>query len=62
MKIGLLNFASIFLLIWSTCSLMSAIKECSFFLMISSLVFIAVLRLKLWCSGFYTTRFHNFFL
>ena len=51
----------IFLLIRSTCSLVSAIKECSFFLLNSNFVFIAVLRLQLWCSGFDNTRFHNFF-
>ena len=42
-----MNFASILLLIWSTYSLLSAIKECTFFMLNSNLVFIAVLRLKL---------------
>ena len=56
----LLNFASIFLLIWSICSLVSAMKECSFSLMKSNLISIAVLQIKLWFSGF-DTRFHNFF-
>ena len=60
-KNGLLNFASIFLLIWSVFGLVSAINECSFFLLNSNLVFNAVLRLKLLCSGFDNTRFHNFF-
>ena len=57
-----MNFASNLLFLWSSCSLVSANKECSFFLLNSNLVFIAVVRLKLWCSGFDSTRFHKFFL
>ena len=36
-------------------------KECFFFLLNFSSIFIAVLQLKLFFSGFDTTRFHFFF-
>ena len=58
--IDFLNFAPVFLLIWSTFSLLSAMKECFFFLLKSNSIFIAVLRLKLLFSGFDITRFHHF--
>ena len=62
---ALLNFATTFLLIWWTCSLVSAKKECSlfFFFLLKKILFFDVLRLK-FCegfSGFDTNRFHNFF-
>ena len=52
-----MKFASIFLLIWSFCSSVSAFKECFSFLLKSNLKFIAVLLLKVWIYGFDTTRF-----
>ena len=48
MNNDLLNFASIFPWIWSTCSLVTAMKECFLFLLNSNFIFIAVLYLKLW--------------
>ena len=52
MKNDLLNFASIFLLIWSTCSLESAIKESFSFLLYSNSIFIAGLRFYALIYGF----------
>ena len=50
MNNGLLNFASIFPLLWSTCRLMSAKKECFLFVLNLNPIITAVLRLKLWFS------------
>ena len=55
-----MSFATIFLLIWSTGSLVSVKKE-FFFLLNYNLIFIAILRVKLGFSGFDTTSFHIFF-
>ena len=57
-----MKLSSIFFLIWSTCSLMSAKKECFFILQILNLVPIAFLSLNLLFSGFDTTRFQIFFV
>ena len=50
-----------FLLILPTRSLLEALRKCFFFLLISNSIFIAVLRLNLWFSGFNTTRNRNFY-
>ena len=59
-----MKFSSIFFLIWSTYSLVSA-KKASFFILLTytdftNLVSIAVLSLKLLFSGFDATRFYIF--
>ena len=57
-NIGLLNFATIFLLFWLACSLVLAKKERFFFLCFSTVLkfnLLAVLLVKVWFS----TRFHN---
>ena len=62
---GLLKFTTFFLLIWSTCCLVSAKKDCFLFNLNSrnvSVSFLSVLYAKLWFSVFDTTSFHNFFL
>ena len=53
-------FASIFLFLWSTCCLLSALKECFISLLQSNSIFIAVLRLKLWLLALIQLDF-NFF-
>ena len=57
---GLIKFSSNFFLICSTSSLVSAKKDCFFFLLIKHLFSVAVSSLKLLFSGSDTTRFQIF--
>ena len=57
---GLINFSSIFFLICSNSSLVSAKKDCFFFLLTEHSFSVAVLSLKFLFSGFDTTRFQIF--